>query len=417
MVSFNILGDCVSRDILTPIIDRGKAQVLQYVSFTNPISTVSEKPDSELQFESLEKMDGVNFDKRCLFLDYNKKCFEYLFKKKSDFVIFDILDARAQMVKKDKHYITISSFFDKHRDDFQQYIDLKKYNNINPFTDISKDEMDSAVQNICEKLLNVYTPNQIIIHKHFMVQNYCNNSNIIPFPTRNSDKIDLLNRFAFYNSQEGINKTNRLVERLFDEIINIMRGCHVIEFPQNVVADRAHKWGLSPLHYMPLYYEYGSKAIEIICNGYSEQKEKDELAKLNEQYSEKNELMIKKLEVRNLKIQYQFALNALNFSKSLIYDQLENNKFIKWLEDCASSGKKVAVLKCRDVAGQILHSALNKYNIEIIMESVYGTFSGLSSEEIELCHKADIIICADVHSTAPVECEGLNAVKISDLLK
>ena len=96
---------------------------------------------------------------------------------------------------------------------------------------------------------------------------------------------------------------------------------------------------------------------------------------------------------------------------------LKENKFIDWLEQCAESKKKVAILKANDTAGQIFSMALQKYNIQVVFKSACYGFWELSTDEIELCHKADIIISADVHGTAPIEYENLKAVRIADLIK
>lgn len=43
-----------------------------------------------------------------------------------------------------------------------------------------------------------------------------------------------------------------------------LKGCHLIEFPNGVIGDENHKWGLYPLHFIPEYYDYGIEAIETI---------------------------------------------------------------------------------------------------------------------------------------------------------
>lgn len=66
-----------------------------------------------------------------------------------------------------------------------------------------------------------------------------------------------------------------------------LAGCHVIEFPKGVFGDESHKWGRAPLHYIPEYYDYGLKAVDIITQGrlpYEEEREK--LRELRERYED-----------------------------------------------------------------------------------------------------------------------------------
>lgn len=417
MISFNIFGDCVSRDILSPIINRGEAQVLQFVAFSSPLSVASAKPEQQISLDNIERFEGRAFNRRCMLLDINNTCLDYLFKKKSDYLIIDILDSRWPLLKKGDHYITLSTNFRKNLNNFEDFFDMKKYSNIDVFEDIKEEQWEDAIQYICEEIQKHYSPSQIIINKHYACSKWCSKNGLFDFAHKDNEKMDFSKVDAFYYNSYGIRKINELANRLFPILINNLKGCHVIKFPDYTIADSAHKWGLNPLHYTPEHYEYGSKAIEIICERNSNAEEQRKLAELWELYCEKNELKLLKYENASLKARNNGLTNAVNFTKALVYDRLENDNFTKWMEGCASSGKKVAVLKCRDIAGQILHNMLNKYNIEIIMESACENFSGLSSEEIELCQKADIIICADVHSTASVAYGDMKAIRISDLVK
>lgn len=417
MISFNVFGDCVSRDILTPIINRGEVQVLQYLAFSSPLSVASAKPEQQISLDNIERFEGPAFNRRCMLLDYNNTCLDYLFKKKSDYLIIDFLDSRCPLLKKGDHYITQSVTFRKNLNNFKSFFDIENYSNIDVFEDIREEQWEYAIKYICEEIQKRYSPSQIIINKHYACSKFCAKGGLFDFAHKDNEKMDFSKVDAFYYNSYGIGKTNELADLLFNIASRNLRGCHIINFPKNIIADSNHTWGFNPLHYTSVLYEYGSKAIEIICERNSEAEEQRKLAELLEKYSEIALQENEKYAMIGTKNELKLTWNAIGFLKSLIYDQFESNKFKQWLENCASSGKKVAVLKCRDVAGQILHNALNKYNIEIIVESAYENFSRLSAGEIELCRKADIIICADVHSTAPVEYEDLKAVRIADLIK
>ena len=53
MISYNILGDCVSRDIVQPLIVKKEVLVQQFCSFSSPISLFSAKPEKMLLIEDL----------------------------------------------------------------------------------------------------------------------------------------------------------------------------------------------------------------------------------------------------------------------------------------------------------------------------------------------------------------------------
>lgn len=349
--------------------------------------------------------------------DYNKTGLEYLLMKKSDYLVLDFVDARMPLLQKDMHCITQSLFFRNYREILNEILDIGDYTFVDPFEDIEDKHWVYAIEKICKEIQKHYSPSQIIVNKHYGVEKYLKRGNVYDFSHNGSEKMDPSNITSFYFNIHGIRKINELANRLFPILTDILKGCHVIKFPDHTIADSAHKWGLNPLHYTSEYYEYGSKAVEIICERNSGAQEQRKLSELWEAYSEKNELRLSKYENASLKARNYGLTNAVNFTRALVYDCLESDNFKQWLEDCVSSGKKVAVLKCRDVAGQILHNALDKYNIEIIMESSRESFAGLSADEIELCRKADVIICADVHSTAPIEYEDMKAVRIADLIK
>lgn len=61
-------------------------------------------------------------------------------------------------------------------------------------------------------------------------------------------------------------------------------GCHVIPYPNNTLGITPHRFGLSPLHYHPKYYEYGKKCLSVITSKKFEGVEEFVLAELKERY-------------------------------------------------------------------------------------------------------------------------------------
>ena len=83
MKSFNVMGDCVSRDILQFV---GGVKVLQYHAFSSPVSICSGKSNNIMSLEDLNQNIGKEYSgfvKRCIMFDFNKSVMDYIFCIKS----------------------------------------------------------------------------------------------------------------------------------------------------------------------------------------------------------------------------------------------------------------------------------------------------------------------------------------------
>lgn len=398
MISFNVVGCCVSRDILNPLIDRGGVQVLQYSGFASPVSMFSGKGDFEISMEDMRDYQGPNFYKRSLCFDINKHSFDYIIEKKADYILVDILAARLNMLKKGDHLITITNPVVINRERLNKDFGLDKYEEITPF-DINEQQWEEDIDKLCNSILKHYSPKQIIFHRYYQAVKYVGGQFLGAF---GDDKTQL------------IRKTNELIKKLDVRVEKNLKCCHIIETPDYVLADKASPRGIHPLHYTNDYYEYGAKALKIIFRNLTDEQERAEISELRSFYEAKFKLLNEKLDLNN---RLQWVLNAQNFAKELLFDQFGSNKFENWLEKCAMEHSKIAVIKAGDAAGQVLLKALAKYNIEVIFTTPLNSFEVLKDEEIEECRQADIIISADVHGTAPITNGELTAIRIADLIK
>ena len=269
MTSFNILGDCVSRDIVTPLINEDNAVVLQYHAFSNPISLFSGKGKYDICVEDITTEDS-DFRKRCAVLDINKSALDYVFSQNSDYIIVDFLDARLPMLKYGNHLITISNCIRNARNILDARFELSSYEEISPF-DFTGEQWEETVIKICDIIKKHYSPEQVILNKHFGVENYIKNGSILPY----TKYLDFIKTF------------NSLVEKLFKIAESRLPGCHIIDFPRNVLGDGNHQWGLYPLHYYQLYYSYGAKALKVIIQNCSHEEEHKKLEKLKKSFENK----------------------------------------------------------------------------------------------------------------------------------
>ena len=175
-------------------------------------------------------------------------------------------------------------------------------------------------------------------------------------------------------------------------------GCNLIEFTDKVIADKDHWLGINPLLYHNIYYQYTAEAVKVIISNSSDHEEKRKLNDLLNVCSERFEAIHNKVELNAVKRVSDLRNKALMFTKLLMFDFYEYGNFMKWLEK--NQGKKAVVLKCQDVVGQILVKGFNRYGVDIIFSTPSANFDKLTEDQMSLCKKADIIISANVHSTA-----------------
>lgn len=141
---------------------------------------------------------------------------------------------------------------------------------------------EEIVETVCERIKEVYAPEEIIVHKHFFARQYTEGEKLYTY-LRISPVLS--------------DKVEQILSRLYDKIIELLPGCHVIDFPENVLGDKLHCLGCMPLHYHKLYYEYGEKALQIIFEKHGD--EEFLLSQLCDMYSMKFRLLRLEIEMKS----------------------------------------------------------------------------------------------------------------------
>lgn len=405
MKSFNVFGCCVSRDALAVLDAQKKACVQQCVGGTTTVSVFSDKlcHTHTYTIDDFKEYKGSNYFKRLVCQDINKTAIDYLFERKSDFLIIDLLANRLNMFRKGDFYLTESAIYRSNKEKFTEDFNLEEYEEIkmtNQALGFYKDSLDK----LCGVILRNYSPDQIILNECYGVLSYISNMR------KKSFDAGVRNHVESYN---------KLVREMYSYVKSKLKGCHIINFIDNVLADPANKWGLYPLHYHSFYYEYDAKAIETVCwGGHSQEEEAARLEELRQYYSEKFELLNLQLEMTAKKDSLRWVSNVAKFEKNLLTDMFSGKRFVENILKIKEKGLTVAVLKCTDNAGQILLKALEAYGIEVVFKTQLWEFKWLKEEDFARCRAADLIISANVHEAkAPEERDGVKAILISDLLK
>ena len=268
MITFNVFGCCVSRDTLELLEEQNKACVLQTVSATTTISAFSEKPDRVYTMYDFDEYSGTNFQKRITCQDINKTSISYLLEKRADYMVIDLLNNRLSMFKKGGHYMTISLLYNPNKDLFQRDFHIEEYEYIK-LEDLTFEAFTEGLDRFCSIILQHYSPNQIILNKLYAADFYMDKGAKKAF-----SKFD----------GNNITKFHQLIKEMYNYVEKKLKGCHIINPPDNIVADSSHKWGLHYLHFHKFFYIYNAKAIEIICSNLPNKEELLQLEELRQIY-------------------------------------------------------------------------------------------------------------------------------------
>ncbi len=185
-----------------------------------------------------------------------------MLSKNADYFIVDLNDCRKGIIidKTNDSFacITNNSFMKP----FKSYMDImfpeaKGYEVQYPL-DINIDQFYSAIDFVCERILAKYNPSQIILMRHYPVYEYADKNN-------NSGIHEFIGRDA--SNKENGSKVFDLIKRLENYFLSVVGSdCHIINFPDNVLADPNHVFGRHSLHYHSECSDYYQECLKAIFN-------------------------------------------------------------------------------------------------------------------------------------------------------
>ena len=101
--------------------------------------------------------------------------------------------------------------------------------------------MDNIITEFGRRLLEMYNPEQIIIHEVYLSDQYMDHEKQVRlFPA---------------NHLKNNQKLNEQYEYMYHMLENFISDARVINCSREYIADASHKWGLSPMHFQREYYE------------------------------------------------------------------------------------------------------------------------------------------------------------------
>lgn len=280
-ISVKCLGCCVTRDAIdydceSKGFGNAKYQVVRYLNFVSPYTMIS---GNKLHLTIDELLNNnsktAKYRARCLVLDAEKKGIEYMREvQDADWLFLDVGNVRCRTVEWREKGVILT--YGKALMEQIAYINnkLQSYNPQIAFPwERNLDQDIEIFRKILSSVAEGFNPAQIILLKFYAVFDYIAlNGCIKKFESqKNNISSKWNNLFDIYN---------KIVEDLFPE-------CHVIPFPDNVIADAGNRWGLEALHYSNIYYEYAEKCIDIITQKLERSEENKQIDFLKQLYTEK----------------------------------------------------------------------------------------------------------------------------------
>ncbi|MGF9891908.1 DUF6270 domain-containing protein [Priestia megaterium] len=220
----DILGSCVSRDPFA-MFDH-QYEINEYFARTNIISLASKPVGLSIRGIHIES----KFQRRSVYNDLNKLFLKHVDEEPADTLIIDLLSERLRLMKRGESYIALSKEFAQSN----LMNDLKSKRIVE-----RTDELwESSADKICERI-NASSISKIIIHKAFWKEKY----------------VDKEGNVQVFENQDEILRHNQQLEYMYTYLGNKINNSTYLEIKEEFMADENHKWGLTPRHYQPAYYE------------------------------------------------------------------------------------------------------------------------------------------------------------------
>lgn len=241
----------------------------RYVQSANPLSCVLESPLNTDEIPDIVYENKTNFYKRCIELDIKKHVFDFMGEVKPDYLVIDAGSMRKPLFfagNNKKKCATL--IFDNTAQQLFEQGAIPSYTK-GDIWDFDNEEISGLLDIYINKIKEICAEENIILIESYDV----------PY------SIDLNSQNVGCFDEKRISMENDRIKYGYNYLRSKLTKCHVIEFPKGVVGDKNHTWGEAPLHYVPEYYEYGAKAVEIITSGYWElSEERNVLDILKQQY-------------------------------------------------------------------------------------------------------------------------------------
>lgn len=191
------------------------------------------------------------FQRHTMAMDMNKKVYNELKNNASDYLIIDFIDERYDIVICDskRASYTFEAISSKYFDNKKIKIVNKKV--VGNKIMVNGEEYDSYIDAFAKKIVELYNPQQIILHCAYMCDQYFDENDNLQYFSDDEIKIN--------------HEVNNILQRMYERIQIRIPGIHVLDFVgENFHASSKNMWGLRAMHYEENYYKNLSCEIEKI---------------------------------------------------------------------------------------------------------------------------------------------------------
>ena len=226
----------MSRDVFRLYPIEG-VELKSYIARQSVCSAVAKPMEVPVRMEDIENL--TPFNQRMVYFDLSKTSFDVLGKDGSKWLMLDLIDERfALLYTRGGTCVTESSEYVK-CGGLPDTIRLpRKFDGRDYF--VAGCCLREDIRLFCQKLLQIYEPDHIILHKAYATERYrSKEGEIRPYPDRSLAMGQNLNKLICY--MYGI------FEEYLPEAI-------IIDCCAEYIGDEEHLWGLANVHYENGYY-------------------------------------------------------------------------------------------------------------------------------------------------------------------
>lgn len=239
----SIFGSCTTRDLFR-ISPSPELELKTYIARQSVISAIS--APVPLKMEQIH-LDSA-FQRMAVWRDFNKGAFDAFREDGSDWLIVDFVEERFSPVRMGDSYVTRSSLAVQAGVIDASIKGSARLWNGEDFI-IDKISLRSCVIQFAERLLRIYRPDHIIVHRARNVEQYWDaEGNLRDFSDHEKNMARMINHILCY---------------MYDCLKECIPEVKEIDILSGYYGAEQHIWGKATVHYEDRYY---MKVMELVKN-------------------------------------------------------------------------------------------------------------------------------------------------------
>lgn len=263
-VNVDLISSCICRDafeIGKRALSRHSYKIDIFFQSTSPFSIYSPVDEGLSRVEAEDLTYGSPWERRLILAELRKNLFERFGNDKRDsFLLLDCTDLSRSVYKlKGDVYLLQTFVLEQNKSILRDY-QLEK---IDPW-DLPRELLEAKLDSFVSDIKQRYDLNRVIMCEAYYVDKYATRDGHIKSFSNTSEKLNDFASFCYEYLENALGKEQ----------------IHIIPMPKGVLGSELHKWGNSPRHFCPEYYQYLLSAIDCCMCDYDRQDEEQMLSAL-----------------------------------------------------------------------------------------------------------------------------------------